>query len=74
VSSILGACTLAFGLAGLIAPWLGGYVFDLYKSYHPVFYLTVVLSAVCVFFVYYTRKTQKMISGEREASPSINQP
>jgi cyanate permease len=68
VSAILGACTLAFGLAGLIAPWLAGYVFDLYKCYHPVFYLTVALSAVCVVFAYWTRKTQKMIESENEAA------
>jgi len=67
MSAMLGACTLAFGLAGLIAPWLAGYVFDLYKSYHPVFYFSASLSAVCVVFTYYTRKTQKMIAKEGEA-------
>jgi MFS family permease len=56
VGSILGACTLAFGLAGLIAPWLAGYIFDLYKSYVPIFYLTILLSLLSIVFTYYTRK------------------
>jgi len=61
VSSILGACTLAFGIAGLIAPWLAGLIFDLYKSYIPVFYFTIVLSCLGVVFAYFTRKTKGMI-------------
>jgi len=61
VSSILGACTLAFGLAGLIAPWMAGYIFDLYKSYVPVFYFITALSFLSVVFTYYTRKTKGMI-------------
>lgn len=61
VSSILGACTLAFGLAGLIAPWMAGYIFDLYKSYVPVFYFIMLLSFLSVVFTYYTRKTKGMI-------------
>jgi MFS family permease len=61
VSSILGACTLAFGLAGLIAPWMAGYIFDLYKSYVPVFYFIMLLSFLSVVFTYFTRKTKGMI-------------
>ena len=61
VSSILGACTLAFGLAGLIAPWMAGYIFDLYKSYVPVFYFIMLLSSLSVVFTYFTRKTKGMI-------------
>lgn len=61
VSSILGACTLAFGMAGLIAPWMAGYIFDLYKSYVPVFYFIAALSFLSVVFTYYTRKTKGMI-------------
>jgi MFS family permease len=61
VSSILGACTLAFGMAGLIAPWMAGYIFDLYKSYVPVFYFITALSFLSVVFTYYTRKTKGMI-------------
>ena len=68
VSSILGACTLAFGLAGLVAPWMAGYVFDLYKSYHPVFYFTIALSALSVVCTYYTRKTHGMIAREGEVA------
>jgi len=61
VSSILGACTLAFGIAGLIAPWLAGFIFDLYRSYIPVFYFTIGLSCLSVVFTFYTRKTKGMI-------------
>lgn len=61
VSSILGACTLAFGMAGLIAPWMAGHIFDLYKSYVPVFYFTILLSFLSVVFTYCTRKTKAMI-------------
>lgn len=61
VSSILGACTLAFGIAGLIAPWMAGYIFDLYQSYVPVFYFITALSFLSVVFTYYTRKTKGMI-------------
>jgi MFS family permease len=60
VSSILGACTMAFGIAGLIAPWLAGYTFDLYHSYAPIFYFTVVLSLGSVICAYFTQKTKKM--------------
>ena len=56
VGSILGACTLAFGLAGLIAPWLAGHIFDLYRSYVPIFYVTIVLSFLSIITIYYTRK------------------
>ncbi len=56
VGSILGACTLAFGLAGLIAPWLAGYIFDLYKSYVPIFYVTIALSFLSIITIYFTRK------------------
>jgi MFS family permease len=61
VSSILGACTLGFGMAGLIAPWMAGHIFDLYKSYVPVFYFTILLSFLGVVFTYCTRKTKAMI-------------
>jgi len=61
VSSILGASTIAVGLAGLISPWLAGYTFDIYKSYVPVFYLTIILSLLSVVFTYYTRKTKGML-------------
>jgi cyanate permease len=61
VSSILGACTLAFGMVGLTAPWMAGYIFDLYKSYVPVFYFITALSFLSVVFTYYTRKTKGMI-------------
>ena len=61
VSSILGGCTMAFGIAGLIAPWLAGFIFDLYKSYIPVFYFTIALSCLSVVFTFYTRKTKGMI-------------
>ena len=60
VSSILGACTMAFGIAGLIAPWLAGYIFDLYHSYTPIFYLTVLLSLGGIISTYFTRKTKQM--------------
>ncbi len=60
VSSILGACTTAFGIAGLIAPWLAGYIFDLYKSYAPIFYMTVLLSLVGVICTCFIRKTKQM--------------
>jgi MFS family permease len=52
VSSILGAVTIAYGFAGLIAPWLAGYTFDLYHSYIPFFYLAIFLSfigSICIF-------------------------
>jgi MFS family permease len=61
VSSILGACTLAFGMAGLIAPWMAGYIFDLYNSYVPVFYSIMLLSFLSVVFTYFTRKTKGMM-------------
>jgi len=61
VSSILGACTLGFGLSGLIAPWLAGHIFDIFNSYEPVFYLTVLLSLASVFLAYFTRKTKDML-------------
>jgi MFS family permease len=60
VSSILGACTIAFGIAGLIAPWLAGYIFDLYRSYVPIFYFTILLSFISTICLYYTRKTPNM--------------
>jgi OFA family oxalate/formate antiporter-like MFS transporter len=60
VSSILGACTMAFGVAGLIAPWLAGYIFDLYNSYAPIFYVAVLLSLVGVICTYFIRKTKQM--------------
>jgi MFS family permease len=60
VSSILGVCTLAFGLAGLLAPWLAGYLFDLYGSYLPVFRLTILLSIGGVVFTFFIRKTKGM--------------
>ncbi len=55
VTSILGACTIAFGIAGLIAPWVAGYIFDLYRSYEPIFYFTVILSLGSIVCTYYTR-------------------
>ncbi|MBI4595687.1 MAG: MFS transporter [Candidatus Tectomicrobia bacterium] len=55
VSSILGACTIAFGIAGLIAPWVAGYIFDLYKSYDPIFYFTILLSLGSIVCTYFTR-------------------
>lgn len=60
VGSILGACTIAFGIGGLIAPWLAGYIFDLYRSYVPIFYFTILLSAIGTVCIYYTRKTASM--------------
>lgn len=60
VSSILGACTMAFGLAGLIAPWLAGYIFDLYNSYAPIFYVTTLLSLGGVICTYFIQKTKQM--------------
>jgi MFS family permease len=60
VSSILGACTMAFGIAGLIAPWLAGYIFDLYNSYAPIFYVTVLLSLGGVICTYFIQKTKQM--------------
>jgi len=59
IGSILGACTMAFGMAGLIAPWLAGYIFDHYNSYVPIFYLTVLLSLGSVFSTYFTRETKE---------------
>jgi len=61
ISGILGACTLAFGLSGLVAPWAAGYVFDLYKSYNPVFYFTAVMSLASSVCAYYSRKTRAMM-------------
>jgi len=61
VSSILGACTLAFGIAGLTAPWLAGLVFDLYRSYVPVFYLTIFLSLLGAVFAFFIRRTKGMM-------------
>jgi MFS family permease len=61
VSSILGACTIAYGIAGLIAPWLAGHIFDRYHSYSPIFYLTLVLSLVGAVCMFYTRKTREMV-------------
>lgn len=55
VGSILGACTIAFGIAGLVAPWVAGYIFDHYRSYRPIFYFTVLLSLVSIICTYYTR-------------------
>ncbi len=60
VSSILGACTMAFGFAGLIAPWLAGYIFDVCRSYVPVFYLAILLSLVGAICAYFTRKSRQM--------------
>jgi MFS family permease len=60
VGSILGACTMAFGIAGLIAPWLAGYIFDLYNSYAPIFYVTVLLSLGGVICTCFIRKTKQM--------------
>jgi len=60
VGSILGACTMAFGIAGLIAPWLAGYIFDLYNSYVPIFYVTVLLSLGGVICTYFIQKTKQM--------------
>jgi MFS family permease len=61
VSSILGACTLGFGMAGLIAPWMAGHIYDLYNSYIPVFYFIMALSFLSVVFTYFTRKTRGMV-------------
>ena len=61
VSSILGACTLAFGIAGLSAPWLAGLIFDLYRSYVPVFYLTIFLSLLGAVFAFFVRRTKGMM-------------
>jgi MFS family permease len=60
VGSILGACTIAFGLAGLVAPWLAGYIFDRYHSYTPIFYFTILLSSGSAVSVFFTRKTKRM--------------
>jgi MFS family permease len=60
VSSILGAATIAYGIAGLIAPWVAGYTFDLYQSYIPMFYFTMVLSIVAAVCMFFTRKTMSM--------------
>jgi MFS family permease len=60
VTAILGACTMAFGFAGLIAPWLAGYMFDLYRSYIPIFYFTVLLSFLGGVCAYFTRQTEGM--------------
>ena len=61
ISGILGACTLGFGLSGLIAPWAAGYVFDLYKSYNPVFYFLIFMSLASSVCAYYSRKTRTMM-------------
>jgi len=68
VSSILGACTLAFGMAGLTAPWLAGHVFDLYRSYTPVLYFTILLSFLGVVFTYFIRKTKGMMRDHMTSS------
>lgn len=56
LGSILGACTIAFGIAGLVAPWVAGYIFDHYRSYKPIFYFTVFLSLASIVCAFYTRK------------------
>jgi MFS family permease len=61
ISGILGACTLAFGLSGLIAPWAAGYMFDLYRSYDLVLYITIFLSLASSVCAYYSRKTEAMM-------------
>ena len=60
VGSILGACTLAFGLAGLTAPWMAGHIYDQFQSYHPVFYFSILLSTLSVIFTFFTRQTRNM--------------
>ena len=60
VSSILGAATIAYGIAGLIAPWVAGYSYDLYRSYIPMFYFTMILCFTGSFCMFYTRKTKGM--------------
>ncbi|MFC1895576.1 MFS transporter, partial [Thermodesulfobacteriota bacterium] len=60
VGSILGACTLAYGLAGVTAPWMAGHIFDLYKSYDRIFYFCILLSAASVICAYNIRKTRNM--------------
>jgi MFS family permease len=61
ISGILGACTLAFGLSGLIAPWAAGYVYDLSRSYQPVFYFLSVMSLASGVCAFYSRKTRRMM-------------
>jgi OFA family oxalate/formate antiporter-like MFS transporter len=61
ISGILGACTLGFGLSGLVAPWAAGYMFDLYKSYNPVFYFMIFMSLASSVCAYYSRKTRTMM-------------
>jgi len=59
VSSILGACTMGFGIAGLIAPWFAGHIHDRYHSYDPVFYFMMLLSLASAVLAFYTRRPRR---------------
>jgi len=67
ISGILGACTLGLGLSGLVAPWAAGYIFDLYKSYNPMFYFMIFMSLASSVCAFYSRKTRAMMwAGEAD--------
>jgi MFS family permease len=50
--SIVGTITAAFGLGGALGPWLGGWIFDVLRSYQMAFVLAAVAACGSGLFVW----------------------
>lgn len=50
--AILGALTVGFGLGGAVGPWLGGWIFDVFRSYQAAFWVVAATAAGACLFVW----------------------
>ena len=55
----------AWGVAGIIGPYIGGQLFDRFKNYQAAFYIGAALSAVALAFALLTRQPGPRLTRDR---------